>query len=125
MIKGLARKTSYIIKRKNEVQKIVLEASRDDDDYITESEFMTVAHLCYNSKCLISIKKTLRKRFQRIGEAVVCCKKALQILDFCIKYGPQVMRTETLQEISELKNITQSFVHQSTKPRDYLDTTPS
>ncbi|KAH0795570.1 ENTH domain containing protein [Histomonas meleagridis] len=117
--KEAARKTQYVFKGKDPVQKIVLEASRDDDDHVTESEFQTIAHLCYVQAALPSINKTLIKRFDRIADDVVSCQKSLQILDYCVKYGPDTMRSNAMQFISSLNVVSQSYTTAPSDHRNY------
>ncbi|OHS94568.1 hypothetical protein TRFO_39237 [Tritrichomonas foetus] len=119
--KEKARKTEYMFKNKDDVQKRVLEATRDDDEQITDGEYLTVAKLTYNSAALTSIRKTLWKRFIRIQKAPVCCRKALQILDYCLRYGSPQVRQMILSGSGELQTVSNSHHFTSHKPREYMN----
>lgn len=105
-IGGQARKVEYMLKGKDPVQKVVLEASRGDSDEITEVEYMNVARLSFDDVCLHSIQKTLWKRFARIMTEPVSCKKGLLILDYCLRFGSDQVRNMVLRGQSELTNVT-------------------
>ena len=119
--KEIARSAEYMFKNKDEVQKRVLEATRDDDDQITENEYMTVAHLTADSAALSSIRKTLWKRFSRITKSPTSCRKALQILDYCVRYGSEKCLQVSLEGSGELQNVANSHHFSSDKPREYMN----
>lgn len=119
--KEIARSAEYMFKNKDEVQKRVLEATRDDDDQITENEYMTVAHLTADPAALSSIRKTLWKRFSRITKRPVSCRKALQILDYCIRYGSEKCLQVSLEGTGELQMVANSHHFSSDKPREYMN----
>ncbi|KAK8895577.1 Epsin-2 [Tritrichomonas musculus] len=119
--KEIARSAEYMFKNKDEVQKRVLEATRDDEDQITESEFMTVAHLTDDLAALSSIRKTLWKRFSRVTKHPTSCRKALQILDYCVRYGSEKCLNMCLEGTTELQMVSNSHHFSSDKPKEYMN----
>jgi hypothetical protein len=118
--KERARKTEYFIKGKDPVQKVVLEASRDDDDRITEPELLTIVRLSNRPSYLASIQKTVWKRCARLADAAVPCRKALEILEFLVRHGPE----NAISIVQHGSGVLQSVVnsHQQTfeNHREYL-----
>jgi hypothetical protein len=118
-VKSMGRKAQYKLKGKDPIQRVVLEASRDDDEGITENEFFMVAKLSYTDSYLESIRKTLIKRFRRIQNDTVPCRKALQLLDFCLRFGSDRVREITQNEIHVVEALTHSHVKAPGDMRGY------
>ena len=119
-IKEKTRKAEYFLKNKDEVQVRLLEATRDDDDQITDAEYLTIAHLTFERAAIGSIKKTILKRFKRVKKAPVCCRKALDILDYCVRYGDEKVRDWVIQAEGALIEVSRSHHFNSEKPREYM-----
>ena len=116
-LKQKARRAEYFFKNKDPVQKVVLDASREDDEAVLDTDKVMIAKLSFNSTCLYSIQKTLWKRFCRIKKSPLSCLKALNILDFCLKYGSPECRDMALRGISELTNVS-TFPLKLKSPRE-------
>jgi hypothetical protein len=118
--KQQVRKGQYMVKGKDPIQKIVLEASRDSDERVTDAELMTIAKLSANPSYLASIRKTLWKRFGRVNEDPVCTRKAIEIFDYLVRYGHEGVLTIAQQAPACLSPVAQSRVHPYDHSRFYL-----
>jgi hypothetical protein len=118
--KQQVRKGQYMVKGKDPIQKIVLEASRDSDERVTDAELMTIAKLSANPSYLASIRKTLWKRFVRVNEDPVCTRKAIEIFDYLVRYGHEGVLTIAQQAPVCLSPVAQSRVHPYDHSRFYL-----
>ena len=116
-LKQKARRAEYFFKNKDPVQKVVLDASKEDDEPVLDTDKVMIAKLSFNTTCLYSIQKTLWKRFRRIKKSPLSCMKALNILDFCLKFGSPECRDMALRGISELTNVS-TFPLKLKSPRE-------
>jgi hypothetical protein len=94
----LGRRAGYFIKGKDTIQKIVLEATRDSEDAVTDIELLTIAKLTLTPTYLPSIEKTIWKRLTHIGSATIAARKAVEVLDYCVRYGSPQVHPDVLRD---------------------------
>jgi hypothetical protein len=87
---------------------------------VSEPELLLIAKLSFTPSYLRSIQKTLMKRLGRINQAVVPCRKALEILEFLLKAGPEAVLATVQQAQGVLRTVVNSRIQTFENHREYI-----
>jgi hypothetical protein len=113
----LGRRAGYFLKGKDTIQKIVLEATCDSEDPVAESDFLTIAKLSLTPNFLVSIEKTLWKRLTHIASSPVSARKAIEVLDFILRFGAPQVHPDILRDgLAILAAASTSHVYHHDRP---------
>ena len=105
LAKETARKAKYAVTRRSEAEKAALEATNDDKWGPANTQMQDIASMCNNYRDCEDIKKVI---WERLGDTdeVRHVQKALLLLEYLVRNGPESFRGDTRAMSGQLQSLT-------------------